>query len=129
MIPIQAILLVLIFILGIYFLRRSRSRLAGRVTMIAFILILSVFVLFPNITTWIANLVGVGRGTDFLFYTFALFVLYVLSLIYVRMRDQDRRITQITRILAIRDAQSSKSSEEISGHAETDQSTQKDITG
>jgi hypothetical protein len=107
MIPIQAILLVLIFILGIYFLRRSRSRLAGRVTMILFILILSIFVLFPDITTWIANLVGVGRGTDFLFYTFALFVLYVLSLIYVRMRDQDRRITQITRILAIKDAQSS----------------------
>lgn len=104
MIPIQAILLVLILALGIYFLRRSRSRLAGRVVLILFVLILSIFVLFPDITTWIANQVGVGRGTDFLFYTFALFVLYALSMIYLRLRDQDRKITQATRSLAIREA-------------------------
>ncbi len=104
-VPIQAILIILILILGIYFVRKSRSRLAGRVVMILFVLILSIFVLLPDITTWIANLLGVGRGTDFLFYTFALFVLYALGLISVRMRDQDRKITQITRALAIQNAQ------------------------
>ncbi len=110
MIPIQAILLVLILALGIYFLRRSRSRLAGRVVLILFVLILSIFVLFPDITTWIANQVGVGRGTDFLFYTFALFVLYALSMIYLRLRDQDRKITQATRSLAIREARQTSAS-------------------
>jgi small membrane protein len=104
LIPIQAILLVLILALGIYFLRRSRSRLAGRIVMILFIITLSIFVLFPDITTWIANRLGVGRGTDFLFYAFALFVLYALSMIYLRLRDQDRKITQMARSLALQDA-------------------------
>jgi len=69
-------------------------------------LILAVFVIFPDLTTWIANQLGIGRGTDFLFYTFALFVLYILGLIAIRMREQDRKLTQITRSLAIRDARS-----------------------
>jgi UDP-2-acetamido-3-amino-2,3-dideoxy-glucuronate N-acetyltransferase len=102
--PIQAILLILILALGILVLRRSHSRLTGRIVMILFIIILSLFVLFPDITTWIANLVGVGRGTDFLFYTFALFVLYALSLTYLRLRDQDKKITQATRSMAIQTA-------------------------
>jgi hypothetical protein len=102
--PIQAILLMLILILGVYLLRRSRSRLVGRVVMILLVLTLSIFVLFPEFTTWIANQLGVGRGVDFLFYVFALFVLYALVLLSIRLRDQDRKITQITRALAIRDA-------------------------
>jgi hypothetical protein len=106
MIPFQAVLLVLILLLGFYFVRRSRSRLANRTLSILMALILAVFVIFPDVTTWIANQLGVGRGTDFLFYTFALFVLYTLGLIAVRMREQDRKLTQITRSLAIRDARS-----------------------
>jgi small membrane protein len=106
MIPIQAILLGLTLVLGIFFLglSRRRSRLTGRVILLGFVLILSVFILFPNITTQIANLFGVGRGTDFLFYLFALFIMYVISLLYIRLRDQDRKITKLTRALAIRDA-------------------------
>ncbi len=106
MIPFQAVLLVLIVLLGIFFVRRSRSRLANRTLSILMVLILVVFVIFPDVTTWIANRLGIGRGTDFLFYTFALFVLYTLGLIAIRMREQDRKLTQITRSLAIRDARS-----------------------
>lgn len=106
MIPFQAVLLVLILLLGIFFVRRSRSRLANRTLSILMALILAVFVIFPDLTTWIANQLGIGRGTDFLFYTFALFVLYILGLIAIRMREQDRKLTQITRSLAIRDARS-----------------------
>lgn len=104
MIPIQAILIVLILGLGIYFIRRARSRLAGRAVLLTFILTLSVFVLFPGLTTWIANVFGIGRGTDFLFYTFALFVLYALSMIYLRLREQDRKMTIIVRTLALQSA-------------------------
>jgi small membrane protein len=120
--PIQAILLFLILILGVYLLRRSRSRLVGRVVMILLLLMLSIFVLFPEFTTWIANRFGVGRGADFLLYVFALFVLYALVLIYTRLRDQDRKITQITRILAIRDAQKPGGALSISEGRETNQS-------
>jgi len=105
MIPIQAILIVFIILLGIYFVRRSRSRLAGRLLILSFLFMLSILVLFPDITTWIANRLGVGRGTDFIFYVFALFVLYTLMLISFRLREQDRKITMIVRALAIRDAQ------------------------
>jgi small membrane protein len=107
--PIQAILLLFILILGVFLFHRSRSRLVGRAIMILLVLTLSIFVLFPDLTTWIANRLGVGRGVDFLFYVFALFVLYTLVLIYTRLRDQDRKITQITRTLAIQDALKSES--------------------
>ncbi|MCU0487474.1 MAG: DUF2304 domain-containing protein [Anaerolineales bacterium] len=106
MIPFQAVLLVLILLLGIFFVRRSRSRLANRTLSILMALVLAIFVIFPDLTTWIANQLGIGRGTDFLFYTFALFVLYILGLIAIRLREQDRKLTQITRGLAIRDARS-----------------------
>lgn len=106
MIPIQAILLVFILLLGIFFVRRSRSRLAGRLLILTFLFLLSILVLFPDITTWIANRLGVGRGTDFVFYVFALFVFYILMLVYFRLREQDRKITLLVRNLAIRDARS-----------------------
>lgn len=106
MIPFQAILLALILTLGIFFLgvSRRRSRLTGKIILVGFVLVLSGFILFPATTTRIANLFGVGRGTDFLFYLFSLFILYIISLLYIRLRDQDRKITKLTRALAIRDA-------------------------
>lgn len=103
-IPIQVILLLLILLLGWFLLKRSRSRLAGRMIMILFILVLSAFVLFPDTTTRIANWFGIGRGTDFLFYIFVIFVMYALAAVYLRLRDTDRRITSLTRQISLNEA-------------------------
>ena len=61
-------------------------------------------ILQPNITQVIADFVGVTRGTDLVFYGVS--VAFVITSIgtYFRFREQDRRMVEIVRAGAIRDA-------------------------
>jgi hypothetical protein len=58
----------------------------------------------PNISTRVANFLGVGRGTDLLLYV--LIVVFAATSVgtYFRFRAQELRIVEIVRALAIRDA-------------------------
>ena len=62
------------------------------------------FVLFPDATSSIANLLGVGRGTDLLVYLGLLAGVYSVLLLYSRTRRLERRMTEQLRAIAIRDA-------------------------
>jgi small membrane protein len=58
----------------------------------------------PNLTTSAANLVGVTRGTDLVLYLFI--VIFIATSIgsYFRFREQDRRLVEVVRASAIREA-------------------------
>lgn len=62
------------------------------------------FVVFPDSTSKIANLVGVGRGTDLLVYLGLLAGVYSFLLLYSRTRRLEHRMTEQLRAIAIRDA-------------------------
>lgn len=58
----------------------------------------------PQVATDLANLLGVGRGTDLLLYLwFTISALLILALYLRLMRLQDR-MTELVRALALRDA-------------------------
>ena len=102
------IILVLSFValLGWGFRNRTRVGLRAGMRIIALVLtgLAIVSVIEPSITTKVANRVGVARGTDLVLYIFI--VIFVATTIgtYFRFRAQERRLVDIVRAMAIRDA-------------------------
>lgn len=98
--PFQIIILLVIF--SIFFLvTRSQVQLLERVFTIFIIIVGVVFLLYPNLTTRLANLVGIGRGSDLIFYLFIIYGIFWFSVISNRLRLNDRKITKIIRENAI----------------------------
>ncbi|MFB9376714.1 DUF2304 domain-containing protein [Kineococcus gynurae] len=63
-----------------------------------------VSVLWPTGLTWLAELVGVGRGTDLLLYgTVVAFLGFIVNS-YRRSRELESRIAELTRRLALDEA-------------------------
>ena len=60
-----------------------------------------VFVLHPSLSTWIANRVGIGRGTDLVFYTFIIFSLFYFVNITSELKRLEQKMTELVRTLAL----------------------------
>jgi small membrane protein len=102
--PIQYLLLgILASGLAVYLLR-LRSRVADRLLVCALACGAAAGILVPDVATWTANLLGVGRGVDFVFYL-ALFTLsYLWVLQATKQRQTQQRITRLVRAMAIETA-------------------------
>jgi small membrane protein len=59
----------------------------------------------PDSTTHIANMFGIHRGADFVFYCGVLGGLVGFSIVYLRFRRMDRQLTVLVRELALARAQ------------------------
>jgi len=105
---IQALLLAVIAVVLIVFVRRwygVRMQAGKRIAFFAFLAVNAWAVVRPNDVTWMANRLGVGRGADLVLYLLvAGFALATLNT-YLRFRELDRRFTDLTRTLAIREAE------------------------
>jgi hypothetical protein len=99
----QLVLLISILILGLYFFR-MRTILMDRFIMAALFLAAIFFILFPNVSTVIANSLGIGRGTDMIFYFFIVFSLFKFIGISSDRKKMDKSLTDIVRALAIQNA-------------------------
>ena len=102
---IQGILIACFLMAAIFTSIAFRARLVHRLLAVVLFLAATVFVLFPDLTTVIAQSLGVGRGTDLLLYVSLIAGIHVALLLYRRTRELDRRITEQVRAAAIRDAQ------------------------
>jgi len=60
-----------------------------------------IFVLFPNVSTKVANFLGVGRGTDLIFYLAVLGGLFVASNFYFRFKRHEAALIALARQSAI----------------------------
>ncbi len=58
-------------------------------------------VLWPHGTTIVANLFGIGRGADFIFYVSIILIFFVLFRLHVKIENVNRDITKIVRQMAI----------------------------
>lgn len=120
---IQIVLIAAVVVIGAVFMRRTGadSHLAIRRLLYgAFGLVAIISILFPQWLTWVANLVGVGRGTDLLLYAL---VLMFLVFVYTQSRRnaaQQRRLTLLARKLALLQAAESNSSRSSEGRASDD---------
>ena len=80
---------------------RSREVLFKRVFYVLISIIGVFFIIFPESASKIANLVGIGRGADLIFYLFILFSWFWFTSTSVKMQRTERKITQIVRKIAI----------------------------
>jgi hypothetical protein len=107
MIAIQILLLVGILILFGWFLANPRSyqvRAWTKIFTLLFAVIALVFILFPNSSNHVANWFGVGRGVDLLSYLLSLAFIYLILRSYIREKEEQKRIVQLGRRLAILEA-------------------------
>jgi len=80
------------------------SRLIYRLLGIFLFVTSAGFIMFPDSTTTIANIMGVRRGTDLLLYVSLFAGVHGFLLLYIRTRRLERKLTEQIRALAIRDA-------------------------
>lgn len=112
---IQFLLIVAVVVLGGVVMRRTGadSHLAiRRLLMMLFVIAAVLSVLFPQWLTWVATLIGVGRGTDLLLY--ALVVMF-LAFVYTQFRRNaqlERRLTLLSRRIALMDAEAHATDDE-----------------
>ena len=81
--------------------RAGQHQLVRRATMLLVAAAGVVAVLWPNLTTYLANAVGVGRGTDLVLYVLVMAFVYYALATAQRIHDLERSITLLTRELAI----------------------------
>lgn len=62
-----------------------------------------VVALIPELTSRLADLLGIGRGADVVIYAAIVALLALLFRMSIRLEQLDRSITTITRELALRD--------------------------
>jgi hypothetical protein len=82
----------------------ARTRAWKKLIMLALAAAAVASILYPELTTKVANFVGVGRGTDLLLYLLVAVFLYVTVGFYLRFRDLERQLTVVARRLAIDEA-------------------------
>jgi len=101
MIIIKVILIaILLFILRAFLVQKSLLLIKRAVAVIMFGGLLFL-VVFPDISTWIANKVGIGRGADLLFYFAHLFFLLVAVALWRRLITLNDTVTRLAREIAI----------------------------
>lgn len=104
---IQIILVIAVLVIGLALARPSGgdNHLAlRRLFMVGFVVVAVVSILFPQWLSWVAKLVGVGRGTDLLLYALVLAFLIYVSTAYRRNVQLNRKLTALARELALAEA-------------------------
>jgi hypothetical protein len=84
----------------------ARTRAWKRLILVALAGLAVASILQPELTTRVANLLGVGRGTDLLLYLLTAVFLYVAMGFYLKFKDVERQLTLLARQQALTDARS-----------------------
>jgi hypothetical protein len=105
---VQVLLLVAILAVLLVLVRRGntvRGRAFKRLAFVAFLVATVYAILRPGDVTWVANKIGVGRGTDLLLYCLAMAFFAWAVNTYVRFRNLETRFAELVRAVALQNAQ------------------------
>lgn len=105
---IKIILIVFFLALALFVVlpgRSVRGKALQRISWLLVILMAVIAVAFPGLTTRVANLIGVGRGTDLLFYGFVVVSIGYMLLTVVHRKQTERALTGLARRVALLEAQ------------------------
>ena len=102
---IQILLVVAVVVIGLFLARPNRRRQPSgdpaAVACSAFVIVAIVSILFPQWLSYVANLIGVGRGADLLLYALVLAFLISVATTYRRNVQLNRRITHLAREITL----------------------------
>ncbi|HLS73192.1 MAG TPA: DUF2304 domain-containing protein [Actinomycetaceae bacterium] len=103
-IVIQVLLLVAVAVVAILLTRstaNARHQAIRRILLVGFVALAALSVIFPDWLTWLARRVGVGRGADLLLYALVIAFLSYIATSFRRLGELDRKLTLLTRELAL----------------------------
>ena len=108
MLIVQVLLLIAILAVLLILVRRGhtvRGRAFKRLAFVGFLVATVYAILRPGDVTWVANRIGVGRGTDLLLYCLAMAFFAWAVNTYVRFRNLEARFAELVRAVALQNAQ------------------------
>lgn len=108
MLLVQVLLLLALLAVLLIVVRRGqtvRIRAFKRLAFLAFLAATVFAILQPGDVTWVANRVGVGRGTDLLLYCLAMAFFAWAVNTYVRFRNLETRFAELVRAVALQNAE------------------------
>lgn len=88
--------------------RRQELKITEFLMWLVFWIAVGVAFFTPASVTRIANLLGIGRGTDLVLYVGVVVVFYFMFRIFVRLEKMERDITKVVRKDAISDIDKNK---------------------
>ena len=100
---VQFLLLALLCIIAYFVIAKLRNKVFELFILIFLVVAAAVFICFPSLTIVVANFLGVGRGTDLVFYVSTLLFWFVVLKLYVRQRNLEKIVTELIRQKAIQD--------------------------
>lgn len=92
----------------VYFVRKGhnvRMRASKRIAFFAFIAVNIYAVLRPTDLTWVAQHLGIGRGTDLVLYLLVVAFVFGMLNTYLRQREISNHLTDLARKVALREAE------------------------
>lgn len=97
----------IVFILTKLFRQKQKNKLSSLSFTIWFLLWLAVLVVFwqPETASYLANILGIGRGADLIVYLSVVAIFYMLFRIFIRLNKIDSEITRLTRKEALNDVE------------------------
>ncbi len=104
---IQAILLAAIAVVAVMLTRSTadaRHQAIRRLLLAAFVVSAVAAIIFPQGLSYVANLIGVGRGTDLLLYALVIAFVSYIATNHRRAHQMSRKITLLTRELSLAEA-------------------------
>lgn len=99
----QIVAVVVIAVAALFMIRGggARHQAIRRILMLLFIVAAASSVFFPQVWSWAAHLVGVGRGADLLLYFLVLTFLGFVASTYRRFRHLEEDVTRMARQMAL----------------------------
>ena len=104
---IKALLLLAGAVLVAFFLanrRKARAKAGVKIGFVLFVVFMVYAVIRPDDLTWLANQLGVQRGTDLVLYALVMGFAFVTVSTYVRFREQELRYARLARSIALQNA-------------------------
>ena len=83
--------------MAFYMYLRLRSNLLDAILIFLFCGVAVFFILFPDMTTRIAQWMGVKRGINLVFYSITVFFFFLILKLYSRMRKLENKFTEMVR--------------------------------
>jgi hypothetical protein len=98
------VVLLLALVSFLIYVFRLRTQVLERVIYFVFGLGGAVVILYPDVSTRLANHIGIGRGADLLLYIFIIFSLFHHVNIAARFKHLERQMTAVVRSIALAEA-------------------------
>lgn len=97
----QYLLLAVLGLFLVYVLAMPRQALLRKGFVLLFVITMLVFTAKPEWSTALAQMVGISRGVDLLFYLSHLVLFFIAFMYYLKFKDVELRLTTLVRNIAL----------------------------